>query len=271
MHLTRKAIEERIKSIDVVIEMLDARLPGSSANPMLAQLIKNKPGLKVLSKQDLADPARTALWLAHYNAQPNTRAIALDTSMVSPAFSCARSTTASCRGVDWSPSAVTWASSPRSMRRSLAASKNVPSVRLLRAAGLDDTHAFLARFEPGGQGVGFAVLGGAFGEGIDLPGDRLVGAFVATLGLPQVNPLNERLRQCLQDAFGAGFDYAYLVPGLRKVVQAAGRVIRTPEDRGTVFLIDDRFCRADVRALLPGWWEPAVWRGHVTDEPRPAG
>ena len=85
MHLTRKAIEERIKDIDVVIEMLDARLPGSSANPMLAQLIQGKPGLKVLSKQDLADPARTALWLAHYNALPNVKAIGLDTSMVSPA------------------------------------------------------------------------------------------------------------------------------------------------------------------------------------------
>ena len=85
MHLTRKAIEERIKDIDVVIEMLDARLPGSSANPMLAQLIQGKPGLKVLSKQDLADPDRTALWLAHYNAMPNVKAIGLDTSMVSPA------------------------------------------------------------------------------------------------------------------------------------------------------------------------------------------
>ena len=85
MHLTRKAIEERIKDIDVVIEMLDARLPGSSANPMLAQLIQGKPGLKVLSKQDLADPTRTALWLAHYNALPNVKAIGLDTSMVSPA------------------------------------------------------------------------------------------------------------------------------------------------------------------------------------------
>ena len=85
MHLTRKAIEERIKDIDVVIEMLDARLPGSSANPMLAQLIQGKPGLKVLSKQDLADPERTQLWLDHYNAMPNVRAIGLDTSMVSPA------------------------------------------------------------------------------------------------------------------------------------------------------------------------------------------
>lgn len=85
MHLTRKAIEERIKDIDVVIEMLDARLPGSSANPMLAQLIQGKPGLKVLSKQDLADATRTQLWLDHYNAMPNVRAIGLDTSMVSPA------------------------------------------------------------------------------------------------------------------------------------------------------------------------------------------
>ena len=85
MHLTRKAIGERIKEIDVVIEMLDARLPGSSANPMLAELIKGKPALKVLSKQDLADPDRTALWLAHYNALPGVKAIGLDTSMRSPA------------------------------------------------------------------------------------------------------------------------------------------------------------------------------------------
>lgn len=85
MHLTRKAIGERIKDIDVVIEMLDARLPGSSANPMLAELIKGKPALKVLSKQDLADPARTALWLTHYNAMPGVRALGLDTSMTSPA------------------------------------------------------------------------------------------------------------------------------------------------------------------------------------------
>jgi len=85
MHLTRKAIGERIKEIDVVIEMLDARLPGSSANPMLAELIKGKPALKVLSKQDLADSERTQSWLAHYNAMPSVKAIGLDTSMRSPA------------------------------------------------------------------------------------------------------------------------------------------------------------------------------------------
>ena len=85
MHLTKKAISERMKEIDVVIEMLDARLPGSSANPMLAELTGAKPALKILNKQDLADPARTQLWLAHYNALPATRAIALDASDTTPA------------------------------------------------------------------------------------------------------------------------------------------------------------------------------------------
>ncbi len=85
MHLTKKAIAERIREIDVVIELLDARLPGSSANPMLAELTRSKPALKVLNKQDLADPARTGPWLAHYNALPATRAIALDASETAPA------------------------------------------------------------------------------------------------------------------------------------------------------------------------------------------
>ena len=85
MHLTKKAIQDRIKNIDVVIELLDARLPGSSANPMLAELTAGKPSLKVLNKQDLADPARTAQWLAHYNSQPGTRAIGLDASVSTPA------------------------------------------------------------------------------------------------------------------------------------------------------------------------------------------
>ena len=85
MHLTQKAIGERIKNIDVVIELLDARLPGSSANPLLAQLTAGKPALKVLNKQDLADPACTAVWLAHYNALPGTRALALDASVATPA------------------------------------------------------------------------------------------------------------------------------------------------------------------------------------------
>lgn len=113
---------------------------------------------------------------------------------------------------------------------------------------------FLERFVEGGRGIGLAVLGGVFGEGIDLPGERLIGAFVATLGLPPPDLLNEELRRRLQERFGRGREYAYLVPGLQKVIQAAGRVIRGPADRGTLHLIDDRFARREVRALLPGWW-----------------
>ena len=118
-------------------------------------------------------------------------------------------------------------------------------------------HAFLARFTDESCGIGFAVLGGAFSEGIDLPGRRLIGAFVATLGLPQINPVNEQMKARMDQLFGAGYDYTYLYPGLQKVVQAAGRVIRTTEDVGVVHLIDDRFARQDIRRLLPVWWASA--------------
>jgi DNA excision repair protein ERCC-2 len=114
--------------------------------------------------------------------------------------------------------------------------------------------AFLARFTVQGAGIGFAVLGGAFGEGIDLPGARLIGAFVATLGLPQMNRVNEQIRHRMHAVFGAGYDYTYLYPGIQKVVQAAGRVIRTSTDQGVVYLIDDRYGQTDIQELLPSWW-----------------
>lgn len=85
MHATRRAMTERLKAIDVVVEMLDARLPGSSANPMLAELSAGRPTLKILNKEDLADATRTEAWLAHYNAQPATRAVALHASRPAPA------------------------------------------------------------------------------------------------------------------------------------------------------------------------------------------
>ncbi|MEY4415871.1 MAG: hypothetical protein RIQ53_3164 [Pseudomonadota bacterium] len=118
--------------------------------------------------------------------------------------------------------------------------------------------AFLHRFRPDGVGLGFAVLGGAFGEGVDLPGRRLIGAFIATLGLPRIDARAQALCERLQAAFGerAGRDYAYTVPGLRKVVQAAGRVIRGPEDRGQVWLIDERWQRRELLTLLPASWQP---------------
>jgi Rad3-related DNA helicase len=123
-----------------------------------------------------------------------------------------------------------------------------------RRMGEGEQRQFLARFAEGGEGIGFAVLGGAFAEGIDLPGRRLIGAFLSTLGLPQINPVNEQIRARMQQLFGAGYDYTYLYPGLQKVVQAAGRVIRTPTDEGVIHLIDDRYARAEVRRLLPDWW-----------------
>lgn len=117
-----------------------------------------------------------------------------------------------------------------------------------------ERQAFLDQFTQHSQGVGFAVLGGAFGEGIDLPGSRLIGAFIATLGLPQLNPVNEQMKLRMGAIFGAGYDYTYLYPGIQKVVQAAGRVIRSQHDRGVVMLIDDRFGASRVRQLLPQWW-----------------
>jgi len=131
-----------------------------------------------------------------------------------------------------------------------------------QSRGMNETHrqAFLDGFTERSQGIGFAVLGGAFGEGIDLPGDRLIGAFIATLGLPQVNEINEEIRDRMQQMFGSGYDYAYLYPGMQKVVQAAGRVIRTTDDRGVIYLLDDRFGQGQVRQLLPDWWAPSVFK-----------
>ena len=122
--------------------------------------------------------------------------------------------------------------------------------------GMDEAarDAFLARFRETTGGIGLAVLGGAFSEGVDLVGDRLIGAFIATLGLPQMNEVNEQMRRAMEARFGAGYDYVYLYPGLQKVVQAAGRVIRTENDTGVVHLIDDRYLRGEVRRLLPRWW-----------------
>lgn len=137
---------------------------------------------------------------------------------------------------------------------------DIPVWAQSRGMAESERDAFLLRFTEDGQGIGFAVLGGAFGEGIDLPGRRLIGAFIATLGLPQLNPVNEQMRKRLQARFARGYEYAYLFPGLQKVVQAAGRVIRGEQDHGTVWLLDDRYARAEVRRLLPPWWPVAVVR-----------
>ncbi len=129
-----------------------------------------------------------------------------------------------------------------------------------QTARMDESQqaAFVERFRSGQAGIGFAVLGGSFAEGIDLPGEQLIGAFVATLGLPQVNPVNEELRRRLQALLGQGHAHTYLYPGLRKVLQAAGRVIRSESDQGVLWLMDERYAQAQIRALLPAWWRPQV-------------
>jgi Rad3-related DNA helicase len=117
--------------------------------------------------------------------------------------------------------------------------------------------AFLLRFEKDNTEtlVGFAVLGGVFGEGIDLVGDRLTGAAVVGVGLPAICQERELVRDYYERR-GSGFEFAYLYPGINRVLQAAGRVIRSERDRGTVLLIDERFSRPTYKSLLPRYWHP---------------
>ena len=135
-----------------------------------------------------------------------------------------------------------------------------PDIRtLVQESGADDAARaeFLAQFVPQPKEtlLGFGVLGGVFGEGVDLAGDRLIGCAIVGVGLPQVNPQQEMLRRYYDAQNGSGFDYAYRYPGMNKVLQAAGRVIRTPEDRGVVLLLDDRFARPDYARLFPPHWQ----------------
>lgn len=105
--------------------------------------------------------------------------------------------------------------------------------------------------------IGLAVLGGSFGEGIDLPGEQLIGVIIVGPGLPMVNEEQELIKLYFDERNNSGFFHAYLVPGLIKVIQAAGRVFRTPDDTGVVALIDDRFGDERYQELLPpDWFQP---------------
>lgn len=103
--------------------------------------------------------------------------------------------------------------------------------------------------------LGFCVMGGIFSEGIDLIGDRLIGTLIVGTGIPQVNNELEILKKYYDEREKNGFDYAYRFPGMNKVLQAAGRVIRTKEDRGIVVLLDDRFLNPEYSQLFPREWE----------------
>ncbi len=119
----------------------------------------------------------------------------------------------------------------------------------------DDRDAFLARFTADAEPLlGLAVLGGVFAEGIDLPGERLLGVMIVGVGLPMLCPEQEALRRHYNQTLGDGFAYAYRYPGMHKVLQAAGRVIRSETDKGVVVLIDNRYFAYDYATLCPPHW-----------------
>jgi DNA excision repair protein ERCC-2 len=129
---------------------------------------------------------------------------------------------------------------------------------LVQRPGMNELErdAFLAAFavEHGETLAGFAVLGGIFGEGIDLVGERLIGAVTVGVGLAQLCVERDLIRDYFQPRNAAGFDYAYTYPGMNRVLQAIGRVIRSETDRGAVLLIDARFSESRYRRLFPAWW-----------------
>ena len=119
---------------------------------------------------------------------------------------------------------------------------------------VEEKEAFLNSFTKHTKKIGFVVLGGVFGESIDLPGDRLIGTILLGPGLPQMNATNQAISNYFNQNEMNGFDFAYQLPGWQKVVQAAGRVIRTESDLGVVILVDDRFQTSAYQALFPPHW-----------------
>ena len=115
---------------------------------------------------------------------------------------------------------------------------------------------FLDEFKDYGSEIkiGFCVLGGVFSEGIDLKNECLIGSLIIGTGLPMINSEGEILKNYFDEHNKNGFDYAYRYPGMNKVEQAAGRVIRTSEDYGVIILMDDRFLNWDYKGLFPREW-----------------
>ena len=121
----------------------------------------------------------------------------------------------------------------------------------------EEREEFLGEFcrERGKTLIAFCVMGGIFGEGIDLKKEQLIGAIIVGTGIPQISNEREILMNYYDKRSGEGFDYAYRYPGMNKVLQAAGRVIRTVEDIGVIELLDERFMQSDYRKLFPKEWE----------------
>ena len=133
----------------------------------------------------------------------------------------------------------------------------IDSVIQSQSMGEAEREEFLGMFETDRENslVGFCVMGGIFSEGIDLTEDRLIGAVIVGTGLPQVCNDREIVKQYFDKMGMRGFDYAYLYPGMNKVLQSAGRVIRTETDRGLILLLDDRFSQRQYKEMFPREWE----------------
>ena len=127
-----------------------------------------------------------------------------------------------------------------------------------------EREAFLAHFKPREKGyfVGFCVTGGLYAEGIDLVGERLIGAIVVGVALPQVSAERELICAYYAEKCEMGKEYAYLYPGMNRILQAAGRVIRREDDRGVVVLIDDRFRSPICRKVFPQGWHGLKYAGN---------
>ncbi len=135
---------------------------------------------------------------------------------------------------------------------------------LVQSQGMNEEErsAFLAAFEQESEKsvIGFAVMGGVFSEGIDLIGEALCGVIIIGTGMPQVNEDRNLIKDYYQSLGVNGFDYAYVYPGMNKVMQAGGRLIRTEQDRGKLILIDDRFLTKKYQALFPALWTKCLKR-----------
>ncbi|MBC2261968.1 ATP-dependent DNA helicase [Listeria sp. FSL L7-0091] len=141
-------------------------------------------------------------------------------------------------------------------------SEKYPKVRVRKQQSFmneAEREEFLAAFETGREEtfVGFCVLGGVFSEGVDLRGERLIGTAIVGVGLAQMNVESDLIKDYYNETIGRGFDYAYQIPGMNKVLQAVGRVIRGEKDQGVVLLIEERFATERYKALFPAHWNHA--------------
>lgn len=146
--------------------------------------------------------------------------------------------------------------------------KKYPKVEVViqkQGMGIREKEEFLSAFrdDTGHLRVGFCVLGGAFAEGVDLPGSRLIGSVIFGVGLAGLSNERNMIQEYFDGQDGQGYDYAYTYPGMNRVLQAVGRVIRREQDRGVAVLVDDRYGEGKYRALFPNHWQGVQYAGNA--------